>query len=133
MYHSITFGEFYTAEEATTAGNPALVRTFKQSSNTWDDWHLIPSSRPTISHPEVVTNYVTVPGLSGSIDLTEYLTSGPVYNDRTGSFDFYVMNGFESWLTIRQKIVEAVHGKRIKMVFEDDPLYYYEGRFTFNE
>ena len=76
---------------------------------------------------------VTVPGLSGSIDLTEYLTSGPVYNDRTGSFDFYVMNGFESWLTIRQKIVEAVHGKRIKMVLEDDPLYYYEGRFTFNE
>lgn len=37
MYHSITIGE----------------------KNTWDDWHLIPTSRPLVNPPSVNTHLIT--------------------------------------------------------------------------
>lgn len=134
MYHSITFGngDLYTAEEASELGKPRLEGIFK-GVNTWDDWHLIPSSRPTISNPEVTTNYLTVPGMNGSIDATEMLTGDIVFGDRSGSIDFYVANDYEDWKEIRKNIASLLHGKQARMVLEDDPLYYYEGRFIFKE
>ena len=120
MYHSITFGDFQ---------NNAFV-----GKNTWEDWHLIPSSRPTVAQAGVSTTFVESPGRKdGPIDMTEYLTGTVVYQKRSGSFEFIVDNDHEYWETIRSKIVSYIHGKRMKMVLEDDPNYYYEGRFTVSE
>ena len=108
-------------------------------ANVYEDWHLIPSSRPTIAMPGIETKFVTIPGMDGSLDLSEYLRNGrPAYGDRSGSFEFTVENDFddgarneEFWMTIYPKIVNTLHGKRFKMVLkEDDPDYYWEGRFT---
>ena len=107
--------------------------------DTYKDFHLIPSSRPTIAMPGVETKFVTIPGRSGSIDLSEYLRKGtPAYGDRSGTFEFVVENDWdiearpeEFWMTIYPRITNAIHGKRLKMVLlEDDPDYYWEGRFT---
>ena len=48
MYHSITFGE----------------------KNTWDDWHLIPSSRPVFNPPVFREKFIDIPGVSGLLDLS---------------------------------------------------------------
>lgn len=114
MYHSITF--------STRSGSSA-------SYNTWSDWHLIPTSRPTIAHPEMVTNYVKIPGRSGSLDLTNYLYSEPIYRDRNGSFDFYVVEGGKDFQTIEREMLKALHGQKMNVIFEDDSSYYYVGRF----
>lgn len=98
-------------------------------ANTWDDWHLIPSSRPFISHPDFLTKYIEIPGMDGYIDLSEYLRGRPVYKPRTGSLTFYVDNGHEDWEIIRTKMVRMLHGKKLKMQLTNDPLYFYEGRF----
>lgn len=108
MYHSITFGD----------------------KNTWDDWHLIPSKRPSFNPPTVKSQYVEIPGGNGVLDLTESLTGYPLYNTRTGSWTFYVENGFKPWGELYSEISNYLHGQKLRAILEDDPSFYYEGRFT---
>ena len=111
MYHSITFGD----------------------KNTWDDWHLIPSKRPSFNPPTVKSQYVDIPGGNGVLDLTESLTGYPLYNTRTGSWEFYVENGFKPWDELYSEISNYLHGQKLRAILEDDPGFYYEGRFTVDE
>lgn len=111
MYHSITFGD----------------------KNTWDDWHLMPSSRPVFNPPSTKTHYVDIPGANGKIDLTESLTGYPVYENRTGSFEFIVANGYQDWDVLYSKIMNYLHGNKMRAYLEDEPYFYYEGRFEVNQ
>lgn len=111
MYHSITIGD----------------------KNTWDDWHLIPASRPLFNPPSVKTNIVDIPGGDGVLDLTTALAGRPTYNNRTGSWTFYVQNGFKDWSALYSEIMVYLHGQQYRAVLEDDPTYYYEGRFAVNQ
>lgn len=126
MYHSITFGTL-------TLGNDGKFVP-ASNRNTWDDWFLIPSSKPIVAQSSVETNFVSIPGRKdGPIDLSEYLTGGIVYGPRSGSFEFYIDNDHEYWETIRMRIASYLHGKRMKMCLEDDPDFYYEGRFSLTQ
>lgn len=116
MYHSITFGD----------------------KNTWDDWCLIPTLDPIISPPTVKTNFIDVPGSNGSLDMSEILTGYPVYNNREGSLSFIAMNRSASlqpecnplkFRDLIADIMDYLHGHKMNMVLEDDPDYYYSGRF----
>lgn len=111
MYHSITFG----------------------NKNTWDDWHLIPSTRPLFNPPNPKTQFIDIPGANGQIDLTESLTGYPVYENRQGSNEFYVVNGYQSWDVLYSEIMNYLHGKKMRAYLEDDPYFYYEGRFSVNQ
>lgn len=111
MYHSITIG----------------------TKNTWDDWHLIPTSRPLVNPPPAKTSFVEVPGMDGSLDLSTAMTGKPVYADRTGSWSFYVENDFKEWHALYSEIMNYLHGQEYKATLEDDPGFYYEGRFAVNE
>jgi len=101
--------------------------------NTWDDWHLIPTSRPTMPTPGAQTKYVEIPGMDGSYDISDYLASDIKFSDRSGNFEFVVDNGHENWLTIYRNILTYLHGQRLRMILTDDPLWYWEGRFSLNE
>ena len=111
MYHSITFGD----------------------KNTWDDWHLVPSSRPVIAPPDVKSKTVDIPGADGELNLTELLNGRPTYQNRTGSIEFIVANDYWDWDVAYSTIMNYLQGKSMKMVLEDDPAYYYEGRFAVSE
>lgn len=110
MYHSVTIG----------------------SKNTFTDWHLVPDSRPVINMPEPYTDFVEIPGMSGTLDLSETLTGYPTYKNREGELKFHVLNGY-NWIDIYSSIAAYIHGKRLKLVLEDDPNWYYEGRFSVKE
>ena len=97
--------------------------------NTWEDWHLIPASRPEIVPPEVYTNYVDLPGCHGKLDLSEYLTGYPVYKNRSGTLEFYAANGYGFWAERYNQICNFLHGKKLFMVLYDEPEYFYTGRF----
>ena len=111
MYHSITIGE----------------------KNTWDDWHLIPTSRPLFNPPKLKENYVDIPGGDGVLDMSTALTGRPTYENRTGSWTFAVQNGFKDWAVLYSEIMAYLHGQKHRAILEDDPAYYYEGRFTVNQ
>ena len=110
-YHSITIGD----------------------KNTWDDWHLVPTSRPTFKMPSVKTNYVEIPGGDGVIDLTTALTGRPVYSNRQGSFEFLVLNDYGYWANRYSEIANYLAGKEFRAILDDDPEFYYEGRFSLGE
>lgn len=116
MYHSITF-----------------IASDNSEKNTWDDWYLIPSSRPVFNPPGVKTQYVDIPGGNGQVDLTESLTGYPLYENRTGSFEFYVENGHKKWNVLYSEIMNFLHGKSLTAYLEDEIDYVYIGRFNVNE
>lgn len=135
MYHSITFWDgvsFYSRDEALSAGDQNLTGMVK-GINTWTDWHLIPAEKPSIASPSIITNYLEYENHSGSFDMTENTAPSITYGDRIGELEFYVDNDHESWTAIRKKIAAAINGKIYKIVLEDDPTYYYEGRFVFKD
>ena len=102
--------------------------------NTWDDWHLIPTSRPVFQQGDVKTVYIDIPGADGQIDATEALTGYPVYSNREGSLEFIVANGWRaSWAAGFSQFANWLHGKRLRVILDDDPEYFYEGRFKLNE
>lgn len=126
MYHSLLFGDEITFDE--TDG-----MQLTSEKNTWDDWHLIPSSRPVISPPSVRKSAVTIPGAHGSLDTTTLLTGYPLFENRSGSLEFYVDQGYWDWTTAYMTIMSYLHGRVRKMILEDDPSWYYEGRFSVNQ
>lgn len=109
--------------------------------NTWDDWHLVPSSRPLVNPPTVKTHYVDLPGNDGSIDLTEVLSGKPVYTSRQGSWEFLVINSgqvvydsnYDLWQERYTTVMTYLHGQKCRVILDDDPGYYYSGRLSVDE
>lgn len=101
--------------------------------NTWDDWHMVPSSRPVINPPEVVTEYIQIPGADGELDYTEALAGRPVLRNRKGSWEFIVMNGYQEWHQLYNSLLSYLHGKAFSIILEDEPDYEYTGRLSLNE
>lgn len=104
----------------------------KKFTNTWDDWHLVPSSRPVINPPGLKKKYIDLPGANGHLDYTEALTGYPLFENREGSLEFYVMNGYQEWIELHSKISNFMHGRKMIMILDDDPEWEYQGRFTIN-
>ena len=116
MYHSITIGD----------------------KNTWDDFHLVATNRPSVSPPSVRTKYVEIPGGNGSLDLSTSLTGDVLYDNREGSWDFTVVNSMygvadENWEITYHRLLNYLHGQRLKVILEDDPAYYYWGRLSVDQ
>lgn len=99
--------------------------------NTYKDWKLIPTSRPLINPPTPKTNYVDIPGMDGSLDYTEVL-AGIKYNNRQGSWEFIVLNGYAEWQNRYSEIMNYIQGKKFRVILEDDPDYYYICRLSMN-
>lgn len=118
--------------------------------NTWDDWYLIPSSRPLVNPPVPKTKFVDVPGRDGVLDLSELINPYTVYGNRSGSIEFYVVNrnldAYYNDLTDKQRknftwswhnaystIMTLIQGKSgMKFILLDDMNFYYEGRISVN-
>lgn len=113
---------FYNGEHSITFG----------SKNSWTDWHLVPSSRPVFAPPKPKTNYVDIPGMNSSLDLSEAVSGHPVYENRQGSFDFYADVQYKdkgSWIELYSEIMGYLHGQRMEAYLDDEPYYRYVGRF----
>lgn len=124
-YHSMTF----------TYANEWDDKKKKHGTvNTWDDWHLVPTSRPVFQQGKQKTNYIDIPGADSQIDLSESLSGYPIYGNREGSVEFIVMNGYrKSWAGGFSKFANWLHGQKLRCVLDDDPSYFYEGRFELSD
>ena len=134
-------------------GNVPEVNVFPSTSDyrhSYDDWYLIPKERYSIEPPKVKENIISIPAADGGLDLSEALTGYPVYENREGSFEFYVdndkilknyMTGFPggdimwqgittTWYEIYRDICNFLNGRVMYIMLEDDPRWVYHGRFT---
>lgn len=124
--HSLLIGNFINGEYDPDNG----------FLDTWTDLHLIPTERPVIAPPKVRENYVDIPGAHGSVDLTDILIGRPLYENRTGSFTFYVDHTneeYDRWDYAYDKLLNLLNGFKKKIILKDSPSYYYEGRLSVNE
>jgi hypothetical protein len=103
--------------------------TFFNERNTWHDWFLVPTERPVVEAPAPKTNLIDIPGADGAIDATTVLTGYPLYSRRTGSWTFKVMNGYYAWDVLYSRISSFLHGRTLRVMLEDDAMWFYEGRF----
>ena len=116
MIHSMTFTD-------TRSG---------RSWNTRDDWGLALQTQPTFTMPPVKTKTLDGPAMSGLIDLTTAITGYPVMGQREGSFQFAAKARQAEWQMLISTLAGILHGQTLRVVLDDDPGWYYEGRFALN-
>ena len=79
-----------------------------------------------IPMPEPQTNFVDIPGRDGALDLSEAF--GMVrYADRIIQIALYCRAPFDALIST---FAADVHGRRMNVIFDRDPTYYYDARIT---
>lgn len=128
--------------------------------HSWKNWGLVPTSRPLVAPPDQKTSTIEINGTDGVIDASESLTKWPLYKNRTGSWTFYVTdyNNYDEavldnndaeildnvndlirasilgdWQTMYTRLMNALHGKMLVVVLDDDPNFFYKGRFKISQ
>ena len=82
-----------------------------------------------IPMPEPQTSFVEIPGRDGALDLTEAF--GTVrYADRIIPLTLYARAPFD---TLISAFASDVHGRRMNMIFDRDPTFYYDARMTIED
>lgn len=97
--------------------------------NTWEEWHIVPSSLPIIAQPSIKENLIDIAGTNGVLNATSLLTGHPLFGMREGSIEFYILdqNGDilfdeETWHNTYTSMLFYLHGKEYTMFAENDPL-----------
>ena len=101
------------------------------TKNTWRDWHIVPSSKLYVVPAPVKTNIVQVPGSNKLIDLTEYLTGSPMFEARSGEWEFIVdLDFWGSSDEAYSYFIANIHGRKLYCELQDNPGIVYIGRFS---
>lgn len=82
-------------------------------------------SEKEIGAPPLKKETLDVPGGDGELDFTEFFGE-PKYGNVTNKFTFTTIQN--DLLTQYAKVKNALHGKKLKIVLDADPAYYYMGR-----
>lgn len=98
--------------------------------HTYYDYGLYVTNTNPVEPPEVKAEYITVPGRNGDIDLTEALTGYTVYGNRNINLQLGGKKRSQEWPGFMSTFLNEIHGKKVKVVFDNDPSWYYEGRAT---
>lgn len=80
--HAMTFYA-YTNDEYNPLNGQVL-------GHTWSDFGLVPTSCPYVVPPERKKYTVDIPGTNGIFDVSELFTGYPLFNNREGSWSFYI-------------------------------------------
>ena len=94
--------------------------------HTYDDLHLI-LSKKEIGSPAVKTKKIDVEGADGELDLTEFFGE-PKYENVRHKFEFSTIIPQAMFITQFSDIKNALHGKKLKIILDDEPGAYYVGR-----
>lgn len=95
--------------------------------HSYEDWGLILTSK-TINFPDPKIETVDIPGANGELDFTEALTGDVPYKNRKLTFNFSVKTSMRSWQNLMSSIANYLHGKKLKIVLDQDNQFYYYGR-----
>ena len=100
--------------------------------HSFNAWGLILGSKE-LKAPEPKVQQIEIEGGDGVLDFTEFF--GEVkYNNRLLSFTFSKMNIVpDGFLALYSVVQNAIHGKKMQVILDDDPAFFYSGRVTVNE
>ena len=96
--------------------------------HTLSDWGLyLKVGSPNISEAEVDEYLVQVPGSDTLLNLTNSMDDKSHYKKRTITMELLCRAPKKMWPSLYAKISNAIHGKWLQCVFDDDPSWYWEG------
>ena len=72
-------------------------------------------------------NKLDIPGGDGSIDLTDFFGE-PKYEDVQHKFEFTTIEPQSDFLSQYSQVKNAIHGKKVRIILDDDPTFFYFGR-----
>lgn len=114
----------YGVNFADDADNPSYKHSYR-------DYELLPKTEMVVQPPSLRESYVEIPGADGELDLSEVLTGHPLYDGRDAKFEFMLIDR-ERWRWAYSRLMNEVHGKRMRIVLDDDSNFYYTGRVKVN-
>lgn len=94
--------------------------------HSYDDLWLI-LSKKEIGSPNVKTKTIDVEGADGVLDLTDFFGE-PKYDNVTHKFEFTTISEMTEFLSLFSRIKNAIHGKKVRIILDDDPAFFYMGR-----
>lgn len=94
--------------------------------HSYRDFSLVLAPK-AIGSPQVKRYQIEVPGADGTLDLTDFFGE-PKFENVTHTFEFSLPVPQTELLYTYQSIKNAIHGKKMRIILDDDPLFYYIGR-----
>lgn len=101
--------------------------------HTYDDWGLYVTNTDYIGEPKQVTNYVSVPGRDGLLDLSEVITGRPTYSGREISIKLAGHHNKVNWDSVISAFRNNINGRICRLVFDNDKSYYWRGRIDIKD
>lgn len=101
--------------------------------HTFTDFGIYPKTKGMPSPPEVQVEFIDVPGMDGRLDATQALDGIVHYMDRNYEQSFLIVDPEADWHSIYSNVLNFLHGRKMRAVFDDDPIWYYEGRIEVGE
>lgn len=99
------------------------------SKHSYDDFGLWLTG-VDIGSPTPKRTTQEVPGRDGAIDLTYALSSETHYKNRPLTFTFQKADSTYSWDELYRNVSNAIHGRRLHIVQDSDPNYYWDAFCT---
>lgn len=91
------------------------------------------ANRHCVQPPVPKTIYQDIPGADGSLDLSTAIAGRIIYERRVITLNFGCGYPMDKWPEVFSEILQNFHGREGKLIFDDDPMYYYTGRMTVSE
>lgn len=100
--------------------------------HSYRDWKLMRTEK-NIGMPAIKKDLIEIPGADGTLDFTESLTGDVKYDNRRLEFSFFVDESYKKWYSLVSEISNYLHGRRMKIILDDDIGFYYIGRAQVDE
>lgn len=94
--------------------------------HSYNDLHLILSEKE-IGAPQVKKHTLDIPGGDGVLDFTDFFGE-PKYENVQHKFTFTTIQPRKDFMTQYSAVKNALHGKKVRIVLDDDPTFFYLGR-----
>lgn len=94
--------------------------------HSYDDLKLLLNSKE-IGSPEVKIRKIDIEGADSSLDLTDFFGEAK-FENVTHKFQFSTIVPQAQFLSLFSTVKNALHGKKMRVILDDDPLFYYMGR-----
>lgn len=100
--------------------------------HSYDEWGLILTEKE-LKSPDIKTYTVDIEGINGVLDFTDFF--GAVkYENRQLTFKFIAPKVEpQGFLYLYSLVQETLHGKKMQVILDDDPAWFYYGRVSINE
>lgn len=100
-----------------------------QERHSFKDFGIYPKTKGMPDPPKVQTEFIDIPGMDGRLDASQALDGLVHYENRDYEQEFLIVDKEIDWHTIYSTLLNFLHGRHMGIIFDDDPLWYYEGRF----